>query len=170
MSRVRVAVASALTVLIVLVLVAIASAYGGWVNVAATHPHLPGVEWFLGTLQENAVETHATRALRAGTLSLPDLSDAALQRQGLATFQSMCVTCHGAPGVERSAIGRGLNPQPPALSESPMSPAGKAWVITHGIRMTGMPAFGPTQTSRSPHSWHSSSSSPRFRRRSISSG
>jgi mono/diheme cytochrome c family protein len=49
--------------------------------------------------------------------------------------------------VEPSVIGEGLNPRPPDLGGAGLSrqEAARAfWVIQHGLRMTGMPAFGPT--------------------------
>ena len=63
----------------------------------------------------------------------------------------MCVTCHGAPGREPSEIGQGLNPKPPKLDTAEVqaySDAELYWIIAHGIRMTGMPAFGPTHEER----------------------
>jgi len=60
----------------------------------------------------------------------------------------MCVGCHGAPGVSPSVVGEGLNPEPPDLSEvaAHMTPAEFFWITQNGIKMTGMPAFGPTHS------------------------
>lgn len=43
-------------------------------------------------------------------------------------------------------MGRGLRPQPPPLADvvAEWSAAELFWIIKHGIRMTGMPAWGPT--------------------------
>ncbi len=48
--------------------------------------------------------------------------------------------------MEASEFGRGLDPPAPDLGESQkdMSDAELFWIIKNGIRMTGMPAFGPT--------------------------
>ena len=58
----------------------------------------------------------------------------------------MCVVCHGAPGKEPSYIRQGLRPEPPNLAESSKRWGGAElfWIIKNGIKMTGMPAFGPT--------------------------
>ncbi len=66
---------------------------------------------------------------------------------GLAHYRAMCVTCHGAPGVDPSEIGEGLNPPAPDLTLARVQkrPDGELfWLVQNGIRMTGMPAFGPT--------------------------
>jgi mono/diheme cytochrome c family protein len=59
----------------------------------------------------------------------------------------MCVTCHGAPGVDASEAGEGLNPAAPDLSTGKVQKRSDGelfWLVQGGIRMTGMPAFGPT--------------------------
>lgn len=60
----------------------------------------------------------------------------------------MCTICHGAPGVERGEIGKGLKPKPPDLSKvaREMSSAEIYWVLQNGIRHTGMPSFGATHS------------------------
>ena len=55
--------------------------------------------------------------------------------------------CHGAPGVEESEFGEGLNPPAPDLTLPAMQRMRDGelfWVVSNGIRMTGMPAFSPT--------------------------
>jgi mono/diheme cytochrome c family protein len=56
----------------------------------------------------------------------------------------MCTGCHLAPGMDDSEIRHGLNPRPPNLTRFAPDPAEAFWIIKHGIRMTGMPAWGPT--------------------------
>jgi hypothetical protein len=52
----------------------------------------------------------------------------------------------GAPGKDPTAIGKGLNPEPPYLPyvAARWSSAELFWIAKNGIRMTGMPAFGST--------------------------
>jgi len=78
----------------------------------------------------------------------PPLGDPQLIRTGLIHFSEMCVGCHGAPGVPKSEIGMGLNPDPPNLAHegAEQAPARLFWVVKNGIKMTGMPAFGMTHT------------------------
>jgi mono/diheme cytochrome c family protein len=59
----------------------------------------------------------------------------------------MCVSCHGAPGVDASPVGEGLNPPAPDLTLARIQERSDGelfWLVQNGIRMTGMPAFGPT--------------------------
>lgn len=118
--------------------------YSGEYNVAATRPHLAAVEWALATVMKHSVADHAEG------IDVPLLADTALIQSGFQHFDRMCVTCHGAPGVERSEIGEGLLPRPPPLSEevSEWKPAELFWILKHGIKMSGMPSFGLTHDDR----------------------
>ena len=67
--------------------------------------------------------------------------------KGLTHYKSVCVTCHGAGSVDPSAIGEGLNPPAPDLTQRSVQSRTDGelfWIVQNGIRMTGMPAFGPT--------------------------
>lgn len=116
--------------------------YGGFVPVDARRPDPKWVRGLLTTVRNHSIE----RASRG--IHVPPLDDPAMAREGLEHYAEMCAGCHGAPGVERSEAGRGLNPRPPLLYKHPMKgdedAAETFWVIKNGIRMTGMPAFGPT--------------------------
>jgi mono/diheme cytochrome c family protein len=68
-------------------------------------------------------------------------------RGGMAHYKEMCVFCHGAPGVDASEAGEGLNPPAPDLTLAKVQKRSDGelfWILQNGIRMTGMPAFGPT--------------------------
>jgi cytochrome c553 len=69
-------------------------------------------------------------------------------RHGFEEFHEMCVVCHGAPGVERSALGEGINPKPPDLAKEAAEWSNRElfWITKHGIKLAGMPAFGVTHT------------------------
>ena len=67
--------------------------------------------------------------------------------RGMGEYREMCITCHGAPGVDASAIGNGLNPPAPDLTVAKTQARSDGelfWIVSNGIRMTGMPGFGPT--------------------------
>jgi mono/diheme cytochrome c family protein len=86
-------------------------------------------------------------ARRAPRTSNPQAASPEAWRAGLAHFKENCVMCHGAPGVDESEFGQGLNPPAPDLtlpSMQKMSDGELFWIISNGIRMTGMPAFSPT--------------------------
>ena len=111
----------------------------GAYNVAATDRHADPVYWALDTAMENAVERRADQP-SPGPFAEEDV------RRGFSSFDTMCVQCHGAPGVEPAAWASGLRPNPPALSER--VPAWKSaelfWIVKHGIKMSGMPALAPS--------------------------
>lgn len=115
-------------------------AYSGIYDVSASSPHSGFVHWLLSTTSEASIERHA------GRIEPPDLSDQSMVRAGASDFDAMCVGCHGAPGRQPDPVGQGLNPPPPDLAESAshMDAAELFWVTKHGIKMTGMPAWGAT--------------------------
>ncbi len=136
-----------LTVVAVLALLAAAlvvAAWAGWVGVAATDPDPPLVAWYLTTAREGAI------AAAVGDVEVPPLDDPRLLRTGVVRYHALCEGCHGAPGVDPGPIARGLNPLPPELhgarpaGERPARRAARTyWILANGVRMTGMPAFGP---------------------------
>jgi mono/diheme cytochrome c family protein len=67
---------------------------------------------------------------------------------GLDHYRENCVMCHGAPGVAGADLSKGINPPAPSLGKEvgDTSDGELFWVIKHGVRMTAMPAFGPTHT------------------------
>ena len=86
-------------------------------------------------------------ARRAPKTSNPAAASPEALQTGLAHYRGMCVTCHGAPGVDPSEIGVGLNPAAPDLTLAKVQARTDGelfWLVSHGIRMSGMPAFGPT--------------------------
>ena len=138
-----------LTVAVTLALVwlaAVAVAWSGTVNVAATADYVPGARWFFSTTSDRSIARHAEEAVERGEIVPPGEVTQEMLDLGASHYRSMCVVCHGAPGVDRGEIGQGLKPRPPELSHvaREMSRAEIYWVLQHGIRHTGMPAFGAT--------------------------
>ena len=136
--KVLLGAALALAVLVAGLLVYV---FVGGYNVAATEPHTGVGEWLLETAMDRSIRT------RAADLEVPE-PDSAIMNEAFLHFHEMCVVCHGAPGIEPSEIGRGLMPNPPELSEEAeeWSPAELFWITKHGIKLAGMPAFGPTHS------------------------
>lgn len=128
--------------IVAVVLGAVAFIYSGIYDIAATTPHNPAVRWALHTTMHNSV------AARAEDIAAPQGFDENQVRKGLEHFSETCVMCHGAPGVEPSVVGQGLRPEPPDLAEAAKkwAPAELFWIVNNGIKMTGMPAFGPAHT------------------------
>jgi len=127
---------------IVLVLCGLAFINSGLFDVAATKPEIEIVKWVLQTTKEKSVRSHSK------DITVPNLDDETFLEIGFNNYDQMCVGCHGAPGISPSVIGEGLNPEPPDLSEvaANMTPAELFWITQNGIKMTGMPAFGPTHS------------------------
>ena len=127
---------------VVVVVVALVVVYAGAFNVAATQPDPPGLDWVLSTTMDNSVRHHAAGLPVSPTYQSPDLAE------GYEHFNEMCVTCHGAPGVGRGRVLQGLNPEAPDLSEAAgdWSPSELFWIVKNGVKMSGMPAFGPTHS------------------------
>jgi len=64
---------------------------------------------------------------------------------GAEHYAALCAGCHLAPGMTKSAIRPGLYPHPPNLAQEDLRDARRAfWIIKHGIKMSGMPAWGKT--------------------------
>jgi mono/diheme cytochrome c family protein len=132
-----------LTVIAIIALFVLATAfvYTGIFNVAADDPHWAMTERVLNSLRERSI------AVRADGLTVPpSLDDAKLIANGAAHYSEMCTGCHLAPGTEDTEIRAGLYPKPPKLADIGIreSPAKTFWVIKHGIKLTGMPAWATT--------------------------
>ena len=137
----RVIVTVIVTILVVLGVefcVALAVMWWGVVNVGADHPHPQPVRWYLDRAMVHSVKEHA-RGLRAPA-QVP-------LAWGASGYGHLCVSCHGAPGVEPSPVGQGLSPHPPALIRTANDWTVELvyWIAAHGVGDTGMPAFGVTQ-------------------------
>jgi mono/diheme cytochrome c family protein len=114
--------------------------YFGCYNVAADTPHAQIVYRLLEFVRDRSI------AVRAKDLAIPsDLTDPQRISRGAGQYDEMCVGCHLAPGMKRTEIGRGLYPRAPDLRRSSRPTAAEDfWVVKHGIKMTGMPAWGVT--------------------------
>lgn len=112
----------------------------GIYNVAADVPHTRLVYWLLDVAHDRSVE------IRADDIQVPnDLGDAKRIAAGAGLYAEMCVGCHLAPGMEKTEISQGLYPEAPELAQdTDLSPAEEFWTIKHGIKMTGMAAWGKT--------------------------
>jgi mono/diheme cytochrome c family protein len=117
---------------------ALAVIHGGFYNVSATEQHTAPVYWALEFTMRNAVKRSAR------DVTAPGLSDPALIQRGLALHRGACLQCHGAPGVSPDDVGKALMPAPNNLVQTARewSAAEIYWTTKHGLKMTGMPAWG----------------------------
>lgn len=135
------------TALVGLALVALvgglAFVYSGAADVAATSPHWALTRWLLSTTMERSVRSRA-----AALTAPPGLDDEDELKDGGEEYAEMCAGCHGAPDEKPGVVARGLNPPPPKLVRAARdwTLAEVFWITKHGVRMTGMPAFGPTHS------------------------
>jgi len=131
----------ALAVVVLLIVAGVGFVYGGIFNVAADDPH-----WGLTQRVLEAARDHSIVAGARGVQAPPKLDDPKLIAAGAQEYAGMCVGCHLAPGMEDTEIRTGLYPKPPNLSKpgEQRKPAETFWVIKHGLKMTGMPAWGLT--------------------------
>ena len=65
-------------------------------------------------------------------------------KAGVDTYKAMCARCHSTPDGVASVYGQSFYPPAPKLPDgmSQYTDSQLFWVIKHGIRNTGMPAWG----------------------------
>jgi mono/diheme cytochrome c family protein len=130
-----------LATLLLASLLGVGLVYAGAFNVAADEPHPAWMSKVLETARERSI------ASRVGRIAVPgNLDDPRTIASGAGEYAEMCTGCHLAPGMKDTELRAGLYPKPPELSRigRHRTPAEQFWIIKHGIKMTGMPAWGPT--------------------------
>ena len=111
--------------------------YFGAIHPGADQPHSSVVFKLIETARDRGI------SMRAQAVSVPSLGDAAQVLSGAGNYAAMCTTCHLAPGMAPTELSQGLYPAPPALTElGAPDPARAFWVIKHGLKASGMPAWG----------------------------
>jgi len=152
--------------LFIVVVVGLGTAYiySGMYPMGADVPHNKLTYWLLETIREQSVERSSK------DITIPPLDDPMLLLAGGPDYNDMCVSCHLKPGRVESDMSLGLYPMPPNLSlhadqhghqhgdeshgdksqgdggseDSGQSLRRQFWIIKHGIKASGMPAWGPT--------------------------
>jgi mono/diheme cytochrome c family protein len=84
------------------------------------------------------------------------LTDAVLA-EGRAHWADHCAACHGNDGKGDTEVGRGLYPKVPDMSDGSddLSDGELFYIITNGVRLTGMPGWGdPRNAQSSEQTWH----------------
>jgi mono/diheme cytochrome c family protein len=116
--------------------------YAGLYNVAADIPHTQPVYWLFETVRDRSI------ASRSRDIVVPhDLNDSARILSGAGQYAEMCSVCHLAPGMKRTEMSRGLYPRAPELRrKTDLTAAEQFWIVKHGVKMTGMPAWGVTHS------------------------
>lgn len=104
-----------------------------------------------GGLELWAAGTSLNATLRNQAPTVPNpiaLTDANLI-QGISLYGQHCAICHGTASgaVSASPVAKGLYPAPPQFADEGVEDDAEGvsfWKIKHGIRLTGMPAWGRT--------------------------
>lgn len=110
-----------------------------------------------------ALETAVAGRLRAlavpsdyASLTNPVLMNDESVANGMAHFADHCAQCHGNDGTG-AEMGKDMFPPTPDLIASSTQELGDGtlfYVIEHGVRFTGMPAFGTDTLEGEESSWH----------------
>jgi mono/diheme cytochrome c family protein len=118
--------------------------WSGTYNIAATSPHWDITYNLIDVVKDRSIEAHSEDVRE------PALNKAEIRQEALPHYHGMCRHCHGAPGYDDNEFAEGLYPSPPEMVsgdvQADWNDAQLYWIIKHGIKMSGMPAFGPTHS------------------------
>lgn len=116
--------------------------WSGIYNIGADDAHSRPVYSMMQVIRDRSI-INQSKALHRP----PNLADLALIRQGAGNYDAMCTGCHLAPGMEATELSKGLYPSPPDFARlGKGDPAHHFWVIKHGIKASGMPAWGKSMS------------------------
>jgi len=126
--------------LALLVAIALIVVLTGGYNVAATDRHSPMIGWALTTTMRNAVQNSAD------DLTAPAEITPMMIAAGAGEYKAMCAQCHGGIDGGRAGWAEIMQPAPPALAQAAKrwNIEEVHWLVAHGVKMSGMPAFGQT--------------------------
>ena len=129
----------ALATLLLLAAAGVIAVLTGAYDVAATERHSAIGAWALETTFEKSVQRGA-RDMEAPAFTPANVA------AGASHYKPMCAHCHGGVGDSRAEWAEGMRPRPPLLARAAekWSAAEVFWLVKHGAKLTGMPAFGET--------------------------
>ena len=115
--------------------------WSGLYNIGADDPHWMPTRMAIENLRERSI------AARMADVQVPNLDDPRRIAVGAVNYSAMCTGCHLAPGITDSEIRPGLYPIPPNLSQlGSRNDKRTFWIIKHGIKASGMPAWGKSMS------------------------
>jgi cytochrome c553 len=116
-------------------------AWSGVLNVAASSGHWRITDWFLHWVMQNSVRTQSM------FVETPDLSTPGLVHRGAGHYETGCAPCHGSPSEPQNLSVVQATPPPPTLNHvnDKWEPKHLFWIVKHGIKFTGMPAWAALQ-------------------------
>jgi len=121
---------------------------GGLYDVAASNRHWAPVAWLIDVGVDRSVATHSRTVG-----SVPILADRDREILGARHFELQCAACHGSLSSTPERITRHMLPAPPDLARNVdrWSDRELFWIVQHGLKFTGMPAW--TTQDRSDEVW-----------------
>jgi mono/diheme cytochrome c family protein len=138
--------------LIILIVLAVAGAWLVFQHMDISAMDRPSrIETYLATRAKHSLVARAAQqSLPAEPASTKDTVE-----DGHTTYGSLCAGCHGYDGRTPTKLGNSFYPKAPSLAATHVQAYSDAelFVIIHGgIRLSGMPAFGGSQSSD--QLWH----------------
>jgi mono/diheme cytochrome c family protein len=117
--------------------------YSGAFNVAADDPHWAITHRALEIVRDRSI------AVRARGIVVPaNLDDPQRIAIGARQYDDLCHDCHVEPGDDDDdeELRAGMYPKPPNFARRGVQrgPEETFWIVKHGLKMTGMPAWGVT--------------------------
>jgi mono/diheme cytochrome c family protein len=142
--------------LLAVVMLAVLGTMAGFVYVRVTGLSARGTP--------GSVETAVARRLRAAAvpgeyrgLSNPVLRNDESIHNGMAHFADHCASCHANDGSGDTEMGKSMFPPVPDMKASATQTLDDGelfYIIEHGVRFTGMPAWGTGTIAGEEASWH----------------
>ena len=121
-----------------------------WFNLAAL-PEPGHLETVLATRARHIL---VRRSSEQGIPPAPTNVQASIE-EGDNLFGTECAACHGLDGHSPTEAGRGMYPRSADLTSPEVqqySDRELFWIVKNGIRLSGMPAFGPVESDE--HVWN----------------
>jgi mono/diheme cytochrome c family protein len=111
--------------------------WSGWYNVAAIDAETRLGGWLFQTTMRRSVQR------RAQEIVVPPPGGRSELIRGAFLYSTSCEACHRGPGVARPRITVALSPEPADLAHTAASWHVRElyWIVKHGVRMSGMPAW-----------------------------
>jgi cytochrome c553 len=112
-------------------------AASGVIPIKASSGHWAITRWFLNFSKERSVSTHTLG------LEVPPLDEPWLVLKGAGHYETGCRPCHGNPALPQPRVAWKMTPPPPYLPPriSKWEPDELFYIVKHGIKFTGMPAW-----------------------------
>ena len=113
----------------------------GIIPIKASSGHWAITRWFLNFSSERSVSTH-TLGVKA-----PKLDEPRFVLKGAGAYETNCKACHGSPAIAQPRVAQHMTPRPPYLPTvlPQWDDAELFYIVKHGIKMTGMPAWPAQQ-------------------------